>query len=78
VDLAAENPNALEVYIARSGAVLAEETWMPNVLAWLLYAVREDQLAAVLIDIAMNGADKELFYARDLETRGVELLGKAA
>jgi len=60
VDLAESKPESFELFIARPGKVHPNDTWIPDQLLWLLYAVRQDQLAAVLVDIAVNGSPKKL------------------
>ena len=56
--------------------MLPRNTWIPNSLIWNIPAVREDQLAATLVEVALNGYSKDTLSGGDLCTIGMELLEK--
>ncbi len=47
-----------------------------NVVMSLMPSVRVDQLAATLVDVAVNGGQRSVFENADLASRGKEVLAK--
>ena len=66
LQLAKERPHELEAYIMRPAFVLGKERTMGNALGGLLPSVRVDELAAVLLDVAENGAERKTWENADL------------
>jgi hypothetical protein len=65
----------LEVTITRPGGVVPKNTWMPNLLVASTSSIKIDELAAVLIDEAVAGANGTRTLECDvLRNRGRQLL----
>jgi hypothetical protein len=75
LELTKARPNDFEAYIMRPAFVLGKEkTWGNAVKGGLPYSIRVDELAAVLLDVAENGAEKDTWKNADLKKRGRELV----
>ena len=65
----------IETFVMRPAAVLTKEkSVMNSVRRSLPFSIRVDELASVLIDVAINGSKEESWENDRLRTRGKELL----
>lgn len=66
----------MKTYVVRPAGVLARD--VNAVLGYLLrgVAVRTDELAAAMVDVAINGASGQIVMNKDIMDRGRELLMK--
>ncbi|KAE9382008.1 hypothetical protein N431DRAFT_491273 [Stipitochalara longipes BDJ] len=70
-----EKSDGFDVYIARpSGVTPKERGVLKSVAAGLVPMIRVNELAAAMLDIAVNGAQKQTLENRDLVSRGREAL----
>jgi hypothetical protein len=65
-----------EVIITRpSGVTPKERGVLKNIAASVVPMIKVDELAAAMVDIALNGGEKGTWENRDLVERGREVLG---
>ena len=70
-----EKTTSLESFIIRPASVLAKDRGLLMSLRRMLpYAVGIEELAAVLIDLALHGSKKLIWENKDLRVRGEELI----
>ncbi|KAI9813119.1 MAG: hypothetical protein M1827_004339 [Pycnora praestabilis] len=72
--MATSNPDTFETYIAKPGGVISKEGGVMNVLKGMNKSVGVAELAAVMLDAALNGSVGDTFQNEDLRTRGKALL----
>ena len=66
----------MKTYVVRPGGVLARDgNALVRRLLWTV-AVRVDELAAVMVDVAVNGWSEQLVESKVIIARGRELLIK--
>jgi hypothetical protein len=65
----------IETYVVRPGGVLLGD-WSAFLLGFILPAVTLERLAAVMVDLAMNGGNEQVVINKDIIQRGGELLLK--
>lgn len=68
-----EHPEAFVVYIARPGPVTATDSLFPAVLEPLARFINVDDLAAKLLDTAINGHDTQMLEQDVLRNEGKRL-----
>lgn len=74
VNFAKKNPG-FESYIARPASVQPKHNGaIMSAVMSLLPSVKVDQLAATLVDLAVNGSDRQTWENGQLATRGSTLL----
>ncbi|KAL8769249.1 MAG: hypothetical protein Q9209_004750 [Squamulea sp. 1 TL-2023] len=71
-----EREEALVVYIARPGAVLATNSFFPRLLEPLARVITVDDLAAKMLDTAINGHDTQTLEVDVLRDEGKRLKKK--
>jgi hypothetical protein len=70
-----QNQNA-ETYVVKPAGVLARDgSALLKCLLWTI-AVRTDELAAVMVDIAINGGSEQVIVNKVIVERGRELVTK--
>jgi len=74
LDFAQSHPSNFQSYIMRPAGVLTKDTSVKNYLMGFVPSVRVDELAATMLDVAINGSKMETWENRDLAKRGRELL----
>ncbi|KAF8848313.1 hypothetical protein BDZ45DRAFT_606075 [Acephala macrosclerotiorum] len=73
VDFAQSHSN-FQSYIMRPSGVLTKENTIKNYLMGFVPSVRVDELAATMVDVAINGAKMQTWENGQLAKRGRELL----
>ncbi|KAE8449411.1 hypothetical protein EG329_008312 [Mollisiaceae sp. DMI_Dod_QoI] len=74
LDFAQSHSSNFQSYIMRPAGVLTKDTGVKNYLMGFVPSVRVDELAATMLDVAINGAKMQTWENRDLAKRGRELL----
>lgn len=71
-----KTPN-FQVSIMRPGGVVAKETFLPNLVVGGIDAIRVDELAAAMVDEAVNGEEgTRTLECGEVRKRGREILSK--
>lgn len=68
-----QHEDALVTYVARPGGVLATNSFFPSVLEPLAKAVTVDDLAAKMLDTAINGHETHILEVDVLRDEGRRL-----
>ena len=75
--MAKSSVGAFETIVARPGGVLARGRWVPGPLASTGWVLHVDELAAALIDMALEGSDVQYVESADLFVKGKAILAAA-
>ncbi|MCJ1307240.1 hypothetical protein MMC25_000886 [Agyrium rufum] len=70
VALQKAHPETLETTVARPGMVLAKNTYLMGPLISTMHAVKVDELAALLVDCAMNGREEQIVDSAPVRAKG--------
>jgi hypothetical protein len=66
--------DVLETFICRPGLVLSKESYVPSIPVSLSRCIKVDELAAVMMNIALSGSKKQITENADLRTLGHAML----
>ncbi|KAL8828219.1 MAG: hypothetical protein Q9170_006698 [Blastenia crenularia] len=77
MEMQKEHPDTLAVYIARPGGVTAPNSFFPTLLESLARFINVDDLAAKMLDIAINGHDTQTLEQDVLRNEGRRLRKQA-
>ncbi|KAF8181953.1 hypothetical protein K438DRAFT_1975897 [Mycena galopus ATCC 62051] len=61
-----------ETFAVRPGGVITDDNWTPNRVVAALSLIRRGDLAAAVVDIALNGAQQRLFECGELRSKGIQ------
>ncbi|KAJ7691451.1 hypothetical protein B0H17DRAFT_1063191 [Mycena rosella] len=64
-------PN-FESFAVRPGGVITDDNWTPNLVVAALSLIRRGDLAAAVVDIALNGGQQRLFECGELRSKGIQ------
>jgi len=70
-----EFPN-FESFAVRPGAVITDDNWTPDLVVAALSLIRRGDLAAAVVDIALNGGQQRLFECGELRFKGIQKRGE--
>ncbi|KAK4696977.1 hypothetical protein P7C71_g1036, partial [Lecanoromycetidae sp. Uapishka_2] len=74
VEAAEKHPDQLQVAFARIGAVYKRENSLASLLAYSKLHIGVDELAASLIELALHGSEKQIWWNGELARKGQALL----
>lgn len=64
----------MQTFIMRPGMVMSKETWMPEMVRNTMRAQTVNEVAAVTVDLALNGSKEQTWNPNEITQHGRSLV----